>query len=122
MFMLNIALPYAWYFVWAFLYYLVNFQFKAKKIHEQQYSTLYGYFQKIKWSGKILKKAGPKCAPFVFMTYHCGFFTVSHCIALIAFYSKWMHTIIMFLWLFICVWNGSAYYVKFFQYTQKLST
>lgn len=115
-------MPYVGYFIWAFLYYIVNFVVKEKKIRDREYKTLYGYFYNIKWSNKILKRAGPKIAPFVFMAYHCGFFTVSHCIALACFYSEYAHTFFLFFWLFICVWNGSAYYVKFFQYTQKLST
>lgn len=121
-FLMNIVLPYAWYLVWALGYYLINFVIKRKQIREKEYGTLYRYFQKIQWSSKILKKAGPRLAPLVFMLYHCAFFSISHIFALCAYYSKIAHTFLMFFWLFICVWNGSAYYVKFFQYTQKLST
>lgn len=121
-FKMNVILPYAWYLVWAILYYIFNFVIKRKKIRKEGYSTLYKKFQNnIKWSSKILKKAGPKWSPLVFMLYHCGFFTVSHIIALMAYYSKFLHTFFMFLWLFFCVWNGSSYYVKYFEYTKKLS-
>jgi len=38
-----------------------------------------------------------------------------------AFYFEIVHTILMFIWIYFCVWNGSCYYVKFFQYTKKLA-
>lgn len=120
-FFYNMVLPFAWYLVWAFFYYLFNFVFKRRKIREQNYATLYKKFWGIQWSKKILANAGPKFAPLVFMLFHCAFFTVSHMIALLCYYSKFLHTFFMFLWLFFCVWNGSSFYVKYFEYTKKLS-
>ena len=109
--------------VWAVLYYIFNFIIKEKKIREQNYQNLFFVFKtRFKWSAKILKNAGPKWAPLVFQCYHFGFFAVSHIISLMAYYSKWAHTGFMFFWLFIMTWNGANFYVKYFKYTQKLTT
>ena len=67
-----------------------------------------------------MSNVGPKWAPFVFMCFHCCFFSVGHILALASFYSMWVHSILMFLWLSIMVWNGSGYYVKYFTYTHRL--
>ena len=54
------------------------------------------------------------------MAFHCLFFTVGHIIAIISFYSMWMHSIFMFFFLGVMVWNGSSYYVKYFSRSQKI--
>ena len=41
---MNVILPYAWYLVWAVLYYIFNFVIKRKKIRKEGYSTLYKKF------------------------------------------------------------------------------
>ena len=110
------------YFVWAIIYYFINFHFKTKKIEERDYKTLFRYFsQSVPWSKKIIDDAGPNKSPYLFMGYHCVFFTVSHLFALMSFYSNLMHTFLVFLWLGIGVWNGGCFYVKFFEYTKQLS-
>ena len=122
-FVMNIILPIAVYLLWAMIYYCILFIIRKKKLKEQQYYTLFTHFKfHIKWSAKILKKAGRKWAPFVFICYHFAFFLISHVFALIAWKSMWAHTGFMFCWLFIMTWNGANYYVKFFKYTQKLTT
>ena len=119
---LNFVVPYGVYFLWAIAYYFINFHFKTKKIEERDYKTLFRYFShSVPWAKKIIEEAGPKKSPYVFMGYHCIFFTVSHLFALMSFYSNTMHTLLMFVWLGIGVWNGSCFYVKFFEYTKQLS-
>ena len=121
-FYLNFIVPYGVYFIWAFVYYQINFRFKTKKIAEKQYKTLFHYFSNsVPWAKKKLDKAGPKKSPMLFMGYHCIFFTISHVFAVMSFYSNTVHTLLMFLWLGIGVWNGSCFYVKFFEYTKQLS-
>jgi len=114
-------MPYAIYIVWAALYFMFNFWVKAKKIKDKKYHTLYRKFKLIKWSRKILQKVGKKWSGLVFMTFHLGYFTVSHLFSLVCLYSEFMHTFLMCFFLFVMVWNGSAYYVKFFKYTQTLT-
>lgn len=115
----NFAVPYALYFVWAFSYYTMNFVVGAKKIRERQYLTLYTYFASMKWAGGILKARGPQWAPFVFMGFHFLFFSATHIVAIISFHSEIAHTISTLIWLNVCIWNGSCYYVRFFKYTTE---
>jgi hypothetical protein len=119
---LNFVVPYFVYFVWAIIYYQINFRFKTKKIDEKDYKTLFKYFaNSVLWSKKIIESAGPKKSPILFMGYHCIYFSISHVFALLSFYSSTIHTLLMFLWLGIMVWNGACYYVKFFEYTKQLT-
>ena len=118
--LMNFVYPYAFYLLWAIIYSLINFTICAKKIRERRYDTLYRYFETIGWSKKIMARAG-KFAPIVFMAFHFAFFSIGHFIAIISFYSLWMHQILMMVWVLSCIYNGSCYYVRFFEYTKKLS-
>lgn len=121
-FYLNFVIPYLVYFVWAVIYYQINFRFKTKKIEEKEYKTLFKYFsQNVPWSKKLIEEVGPKKSPMLFMGYHCVYFSISHFFAVISFYSTLIHTFLMLMWLTIGVWNGSCFYVKFFEYTKQLA-
>ena len=117
----NFIVPYGLYFLWAIVYYVFNFKIKKEKISKKNYETLFNYFNSdaVPWAHKKLQKAG-KNGPFLFMAYHAAFFTISHIIALVCFYSMWTHSIFVTLYLTIGIWNGSCYYTRFFDYTKKL--
>ena len=117
---MNFLYPYLAYLFWAVLYYIFNFELKAKKIKEEQYRTLYVKFSEIGWSKNLMTKIGPKWSPFVFMCFHCTFFSFGHVLAICSFYSMWCHTILMIIWLSFMVWNGAGYYAKNFSYDYKL--
>jgi len=116
----NFVVPYAIYFLWAGIYYYINFVVQAKKFKEKEYLTLYSHFKSMKLPGKMMNKLGPKYAHFFFMFYHWSFFSVTHILALFSFYSSYFHFLSTSVWLFICVWNGSSYYVRFFDYNRRL--
>lgn len=82
----NFVVPYAIYFLWAAIYYYINFVVQAKKFKEKEYLTLYYHFKAMKYPGKMLDKLGPKWAPACFMVYHWLFFSVTHILALFSFY------------------------------------
>lgn len=116
-FIKNFVVPYALYFIWAACYYTVNFIISAKKIREQQYLTLYTWFSEMKWAGPYLRMFGRKWAGLIFMTYHLIFFSICHIFAVISFYYETAHTCLTLLWLNVCIWNGSVYYVRYLKYT-----
>jgi len=103
------------------MYYIFNFKIKKDKITTKNYETLFKYFHSdaVPWAHKKLTKAGKK-APMLFMKYHMGFFTISHFLAVLCFYSLWIHSIFVTLYLTVGIWNGSCYYTRFFDYTKKL--
>ena len=95
---------------------------QEKKIREKEYVTLFTYLRDGQpWSRKFMDRAGPQYAPLVFMIYHCCYFTICHIIALLAFYSELFHTLVTSAVVLFSFWNGSCYYVKFFEYTKRLS-
>ena len=120
---LNFVLPYIFYFIWAILYYIFNFIVKEKRIREREYFTLYTYYQTVQWTKTFITKNGLEKipSPLMFMIFHFIYFSISHIFALLAYYFSLIHTILTFTWLLISIWNGSCYYVKFFEYTKKLS-
>lgn len=114
-------LPYSYYFIWAIIYYILNFHVKEKKIREREYYTLFVYYKTKPWAKKILESAGPGFAPLVFMLFHLLFFTTCHILALFSFYYEPVQSFFVTLWLSISVWNGACYYVKLFEY-EKLTS
>lgn len=115
----NFVVPYCFYFAWAICYFMVNFVISAKKIRDKEYLTLYTYFSGMKWAGKVLRSFGKKWAPFLFMGYHLTFLSVCHLLAVLSFYSETAHTCLTLIWLNVCIWNGSCYYVRFFKYSSN---
>ena len=117
----NFVVPYTYYFVWVFFYYMFNFIIKEKKIREREYFTLFVFYRTKSWAKGLLQQAGPKFAPAVFMLIHFTYFSICHWLALFTFYHELAQSFFVTLWLFICVWNGASYYVKFFEYNKLTS-
>lgn len=61
-----------------------------------------------------MQKWGPRFAPFVFMSFHIGFFLVSTIFAMIAYLNFYAHTLLMALWTTASLWNGANFYMEYF--------
>lgn len=58
--------PIILYSIWVVVYFIFNFVIHPDKIKEQNYETLYMYFNRQKWAAKQFEKVGPKIAPVLF--------------------------------------------------------
>jgi hypothetical protein len=108
--MLTYGYPYLAYLFWATCYYQFNFVWRAKKIRQQQYGTLYMQYAKISWSKALMEKFGPDWSPLIFMAAHCSFFSVGHTLAVLSYYNSYIATMLMFGYVGTMIWNGSSHY------------
>lgn len=115
-------IPLGLYFLWAFLYFLKNFVFSAKRIQERKYENMYVYYMNQPWAAKIITSFGKKFGPIVFMSFHVGFFVVSAVFAIMGYCSFWIHTILLSMWTTMSIWNGANFYMEYFskKYEQSL--
>lgn len=104
--------PLSIYFAWNITYWFLNFVVAAKRIRERNYETLFGYFNKQKWASKLLKGRLPPSVLFV--SYHACFFFCCHLIAIVCWWSQIFHTIYMFFWITVSIWNSSCFYMDYF--------
>ena len=75
---------------------------------------MFVYYIRQPWAAKILKPYGPRFAPVIFMSIHVMFFIVSCVFAIIAYNSYYIHTLMMFSWFTVSVWNGANFYMEYF--------
>lgn len=76
------------YISWGIIYYLIIFVFKAKKIKERNYLTLFKWMSDTdKNAEKLWNKWGPEYAGLLFMTTHFVIFLMTTFISLISYFS-----------------------------------
>lgn len=106
--------PISLYLVWAAVYYLINFVIAEELIRKKNYDTTYMYFSRKGWVKAIFNKFGDALAPIIFICCHFGFFLLTHLVAILCYYVKWLNiTIVCGLYL-VSFWNGAGYYMSYF--------
>jgi hypothetical protein len=108
-------LPFLCYIIWWQVpYYVITFVLDAKKIEEENYGTMFNYYENA--MDEILFKpffpniVNTKIKALIYMGLHAIMSAMVMVIAHFSFYNFWLHTI----WLMICVsistWLGGSYY------------
>lgn len=47
------------------------------------------------------------------MIFHLTFFTTGHILAVLSYYSVYVNTLLMLLWISFMIWNGSSHYASY---------
>jgi len=109
-----LAYPIFVYFCWAVVYYLINFVISDEIIKKKNYDTTYMYFGRMKWAANIFKKVGPSLSPLVFIICHFLFFLLTHFVAILCYYYKYLNIAIVCALCLVSFWNGAGYYMSYF--------
>lgn len=99
--------PIVMYFMWAIVYYLINFVIKEEKIRSNKYDTSYMYFGRKKWLSSNM-------TPKLFMIFHFIYFLLTLNMAVLCFHYKWLNLTILLILLLVSFWNGAGYYMSYF--------
>jgi len=78
--------PTKYYLLWAAIYFLIIFVFRARHIVDGKLDNLYRYFKSSGWTGDVLRKAGKRGAPLVFMLFHFVFYLIGHLLGVLCFH------------------------------------
>lgn len=106
--------PIVLYLIWASIYYAINFIIAADVIKKKNYDSTYMYFSRKSWAKEIFNKFGKGLEPIVFISCHFSFFLLTHIMAVVCYYLKWVNiTIVCGLYL-VSFWNGAGYYMSYF--------
>ena len=72
-----VYIPYAIYFSWMIVYFIINFWLAAKRIEEKNYLTMYTHYYRKPWGRKILDGS---CipGPIIFVFSHFIYFSISY--------------------------------------------
>lgn len=115
------AFPLAYYFAWAFFYYMVNFVISARKIKERNYDNMWTYYHAKEWSRKLIYLFGKPWGQLTFLFFHMLWFVLAHFFAIPVLYFQSLHTFLLILWLTWSIWNGSCFYMDYFSKKYELS-
>ena len=103
------------YLSWALIYYLIIFVFRAKKIKERNYLTLFQWMSDTdKNAEKLWNKWGPKYSGLLFMTTHFIIFLMTTFISLISYFSFYFNVLCLSIVFCTCWWRGSCFYMDYF--------
>jgi len=106
--------PIVIYLLWASIYYLINFIIAEEIIRKKNYDSTYMYFSRKSWVKNIFNKFGEGLAPVIFIACHFSFFLLTHFMAIICYYVKWLNIIIVCGLYLVSFWNGAGYYMSYF--------
>ena len=100
------------YLAWAIPYFIFNFVIFGDFIKRNNYNSLFGYFETMKWSKNIFDSVGPWLEKPVFMGFHFVFYFVSNLLGIASFYNFYFGHVIGFIFTTIAVQRGAKFYIK----------
>lgn len=102
------------YFLWAIPYYTILYFSWSRILRKDYYCLLIDELFRGQFVHKFCKKYGAKVGIIAFMTKHIIFTNIFNTIMLSAFYSKYVCTGFLFLFIYILFNRGGEYYINIF--------
>lgn len=98
--------------LWCVPYFVTIFWFRAERIRERGYSTMYSVYEKS--LDRYLNVMGPSLRPVVYMLLHASLSTLAFSITPFLWSSYWLNTIYLLALMLVSIWNGATYYFEVF--------
>jgi hypothetical protein len=108
--------PLALYLLWATAYYLKVFVVSADKIRRGGYQTLFSYVTAARQGPfhAISRRVPPARQPLVYLALHLTFCLATFVVAIAAWRSWLVHTLLLATMGATSMWNGASYYFEVF--------
>ena len=100
----------AYFVLWAVPYFLVIFYFRADRIRDLGYVTMYAVQEQV--LERYLNSFRISLRPVVYMCIHALLSYLAICITPFLWSSYWLNTIYLLAILLISIWNASTYYFR----------